>query len=62
MAHLKGTTVTWLGHSVVLVETAAGTKILIDPFLKDNPKFPKDYKLPKQLDLILATHGHFDHI
>jgi L-ascorbate metabolism protein UlaG (beta-lactamase superfamily) len=62
MANLKGTTVTWLGHSVVLVETAAGTKILIDPFIKDNPKFPKDYKLPKQLDLILATHGHFDHI
>jgi L-ascorbate metabolism protein UlaG (beta-lactamase superfamily) len=62
MAHWKGTTVTWLGHSVVLVETAAGTKILIDPFIKNNPKFPKDYELPETLDLILATHGHFDHI
>ncbi len=62
MAHLKGTTVTWLGHATVLVETAAGTKILIDPFLTDNPKFPKDYKLPDKLDLILATHAHFDHI
>jgi L-ascorbate metabolism protein UlaG (beta-lactamase superfamily) len=62
MADCKGATVTWLGHSVVLVETAAGTKVLIDPFMKDNPKFPKDYKLPETLDLILATHGHFDHI
>jgi L-ascorbate metabolism protein UlaG (beta-lactamase superfamily) len=62
MANLKGTTVTWLGHSVVLVETGAGTKVLIDPFVKENPKFPKDYELPEKLDLILATHGHFDHI
>ena len=62
MVHLKGTTVTWLGHSAVLVETRAGTKILIDPFLKHNPKFPKHFKLPERLDLILATHGHYDHI
>jgi L-ascorbate metabolism protein UlaG (beta-lactamase superfamily) len=55
MANLKGTTVTWLGHSVVLVETGAGTKVLIDPFVKENPKFPKDYELPEKLDLILAT-------
>ncbi len=62
MSDLRGTSVTWLGHATVLVTTAAGTKILIDPFIEGNPKFPKDYKLPEQLDLILATHGHFDHI
>jgi L-ascorbate metabolism protein UlaG (beta-lactamase superfamily) len=62
MTDLKGTTVTWLGHATVLVKTAAGTTILIDPFIEQNPKFPKGFELPEKLDLILATHGHFDHI
>lgn len=59
---LQGTSVTWLGHATVLVKTAAGTTILIDPFIENNPKFPKGFALPEKLDLILATHGHFDHI
>ncbi len=62
MSDLNGTSVTWLGHATVLVETAAGTTILIDPFIEQNPKFPKGFVLPSKLDLILATHGHFDHI
>jgi L-ascorbate metabolism protein UlaG (beta-lactamase superfamily) len=62
MANLKGASVTWLGHATVLVTTPKGTNILIDPFLEQNPKFPKDYKFPGKIDLILATHGHFDHI
>ncbi len=59
---LKGTRVTWLGHSVVLVETAAGTRILIDPFITGNPKYPKSFKLPAKIDYILLTHGHGDHV
>jgi L-ascorbate metabolism protein UlaG (beta-lactamase superfamily) len=62
MADLKGTTVTWLGHATVLIATAKGTNILIDPFIEQNPKFPKNYKFPDKIDLILATHGHGDHI
>ncbi len=62
MSDLNGTVVTWLGHATVLVTTAAGTTILIDPFIEHNPKYPKDFVLPEKLDLILATHGHFDHI
>jgi L-ascorbate metabolism protein UlaG (beta-lactamase superfamily) len=62
MADLKGTTVTWLGHATVHIATAKGTSILIDPFIEQNPKFPKDYKLPDKIDLILATHGHGDHV
>lgn len=62
MSDLQGTVVTWLGHATVLVTTGAGTTILIDPFIEKNPKFPKGFELPEKLDLILATHAHFDHI
>ena len=62
MADLKGASVTWLGHSTVLVTTPKGTGILIDPFIEQNPRFPKDYKFPDKIDLILVTHAHFDHI
>ena len=62
MADLKGTHVTWLGHSAALITTAKGTQILIDPFLEHNPKYPKNYKLPEKIDLLLLSHGHGDHI
>jgi L-ascorbate metabolism protein UlaG (beta-lactamase superfamily) len=62
MTHWKGLAITWLGHAAVHITTPQGTNILIDPFLEHNPKFPKDYKLPEKLDLLLLTHGHSDHI
>src|SRR5579883_2976523 len=62
MTDLKGSTITWLGHAVVHITTARGTEILIDPFIQNNPRYPKHYKLPEKIDLLLLTHGHGDHI
>jgi L-ascorbate metabolism protein UlaG (beta-lactamase superfamily) len=62
MMNLQGTRITWLGHATVLVQTAKGTNILIDPFIAGNPKYPKAFRLPEKIHYILVTHGHGDHI
>ena len=62
MAAFKGTRITWLGHATVLIQTARGTNLLIDPFIEHNPKYPKGYELPAKIDYVLLTHGHGDHI
>lgn len=62
MISLKGTRITWLGHATVLVQTPQGTSILIDPFIQNNPKYPKSYELPEKIQYILLSHGHGDHI
>lgn len=57
--------VLWLGHSTIRVTSTTGKVIVIDPFLKKNPRTPTKYKDLKALgkvDLILDTHGHIDHI
>ncbi len=54
--------ITWLGHATVLIQTAKGTNILIDPFIQNNPKYPKSFELPAKIDYVLLTHGHGDHI
>lgn len=57
--------VLWLGHATVKLTSVEGKIIVIDPFLKNNPKTPKKYKDLKALgkvDVILITHGHGDHV
>jgi L-ascorbate metabolism protein UlaG (beta-lactamase superfamily) len=58
----SGNKVTWLGHSTFLLTTAAGSTLLIDPWLAGNPACPAPFhKLPR-VDVIGITHGHGDHI
>ena len=59
---LGGTRITYLGHATFRIVTPGDEQILIDPFLTDNPQTPEDLKEVGELDTILVTHGHFDHI
>jgi L-ascorbate metabolism protein UlaG (beta-lactamase superfamily) len=61
MVDTKGNTVTYLGHSVFLLKTAAGSVALIDPFLQ-NPNCPKEFRALEKLDVIFLSHAHGDHL
>jgi L-ascorbate metabolism protein UlaG (beta-lactamase superfamily) len=63
MAQLPGgVRLTWLGHSTFLLITASNRRILIDPWVMNNPACPDDLKDVGDLDAVLITHAHFDHI
>lgn len=54
------TKLTFLGHATFEIETA-GKRLLLDPFLEDNPQASVSADTLEP-DVILLTHGHFDHI
>jgi len=51
--------ITWLSHSAFLIE--GSERILIDPFLSNNPLAPVKPE-DVECDLICVTHGHGDHL
>jgi L-ascorbate metabolism protein UlaG (beta-lactamase superfamily) len=53
--------ITWLGHSAFLLRTPGGRRLLFDPWFTGNPMFPEG-ATPKEVDLVLISHGHSDHI
>ena len=54
--------ITWLGHATFLIRTPGGKRVLFDPWLGSNPSCPAAMKRPPKVDLILVSHGHFDHM
>ena len=54
------TRVRWLGHAALLLESD-GQRVLIDPFLTDNPKAAVKAD-EVAADFILVSHGHGDHV
>ena len=61
MSTKHGVHITWLGHAAFKIRTPGGKVILIDPWL-GNPKCPADQRRVDQVDLLLVTHGHADHL
>jgi L-ascorbate metabolism protein UlaG (beta-lactamase superfamily) len=51
----------WLGHSTFVITTPGGKRIVTDPWLEGNPMCPPDKKKIDKADVILLSHGHFDH-
>jgi L-ascorbate metabolism protein UlaG (beta-lactamase superfamily) len=60
-----GIRVRWLGHATFEVIGPVGQKFLIDPFLVNNPRFPKELgaevTAPGAFHCLLVTHPHVDH-
>lgn len=52
---------TWHGHSCFTLETGDGTRIMIDPWLDENPAADIRAADVDKLDYILVSHGHSDH-
>jgi L-ascorbate metabolism protein UlaG (beta-lactamase superfamily) len=60
--------VRWLGHATFEVVSSGGTRLLIDPWLAQNPATPDSLKQTSRWTgdatkpaAILVSHSHFDH-
>jgi L-ascorbate metabolism protein UlaG (beta-lactamase superfamily) len=53
---------TWIGHGSWKVLSAKRKVVYIDPWVMNNPVAPDALKKVDACDLMLITHGHFDHV
>ena len=58
------TQLTWYGHAAFKLVTPAGHILMIDPWIQNpaNKNGAADLASITKADLILITHGHFDHV
>ena len=58
------TELTWYGHSAFKLITPSGKVLLLDPWITNpaNKNGKEDLASLDKADLILITHGHFDHV
>lgn len=59
------TEVLWLAQAAFKITSPGGKVIVIDPWLRTNPKTPAEYKKLEafgRIDVLMVTHGHFDHV
>lgn len=54
--------ITYLGQSTFRFRTPEGRTLIVDPWTVSNPLCPPDQRDQPELDLILVTHGHHDHL
>jgi len=60
-----GVEITWLGQAAFRIVSPGGKVIVTDPWLRTNPLTPAAFGQPEgfaKIDVLLVTHGHFDHI
>jgi L-ascorbate metabolism protein UlaG (beta-lactamase superfamily) len=53
--------INWLGHATYTFTLESGEVVLVDPWIDGNPSYPEGHQIDR-VDVILVTHGHFDHI
>jgi L-ascorbate metabolism protein UlaG (beta-lactamase superfamily) len=58
----NGVKLTWIGHASFILDTPGGKRALIDPWMTGNPAAPDSLHDPGDVDLILLSHGHSDHV
>ena len=62
-----GNSLIWLGHNSFFLQLA-GKRLMIDPvygsipFVKRRSQFPADPSIFRQIDYLLISHDHFDHL
>ncbi len=61
MALDRDTRITWYGHACLEIVTPGGKTILVDPWF-GNPKSTKTVDQVQRCDVLLVSHGHFDHM
>jgi len=65
LAQAAKTEVLWLAQAAFKITSPGGKVIVVDAWLRTNPKTPEAWKKLEafgKVDALLVTHGHFDHV